>query len=148
MIVDTLRNIGSYAGLSDNFAKAAAFLQTADLSALPVGVAEVDGKEVFVNLQSNHLQPHDPAWEAHAAYADIQLILKGREKFGYAPEAELHPLKEGTDFRSCTAHSSFYFSLTEGQYAIFLPGEPHDPCHPVTDMPETCLKLVVKVKMD
>ena len=148
MIVDTLNNIASYAGLSANFARAAAFLQTADLSALPLGVTEVHGQEVFVNLQLNSLIPHDPAWEAHAIYADIQLVLRGREKFGYAPQAELHPLKEGTDFRTCTAKSSFYFTLTEGQYAVFLPGEPHDPCHPAGDQAEECLKLVVKVKMN
>lgn len=147
MIVDTLRNIASYASLSDHFATAVRFLQTADLTALPVGITEVDGQQVYVNLQQTDLRPHAPAWEAHAAYADIQLILRGQERFGYAPEAELHPLQEERDFRTCTAHSSFYFDLTEGQFAIFLPGEPHDPCHPVTDVPERGLKLVVKVRM-
>ena len=148
MIVDKLENIGSYAGLSSNFATAVRYLQTADLTALPKGITEVDGQQVYINLQIYDTAPRDPAWEAHAAYADIQLMLQGREKFGFAPEAELHPLKEGTDFRTCTARSSFYFTLEPGQYAIFPPGEPHDPCHPADEDGEHCVKAVIKVRMD
>lgn len=148
MIVDTLENIGRYACLGENFPAAVRFVQEADLTALPLGVTQVEGEKVFVNLQSFTAAPHEPSWEAHAKYADIQLILRGSEKFGFAMKAQLHPLKEGTDFRSCTAEEAFYFDLHEGEYAIFLPGEPHDPCHSVADVPEDVLKLVVKVLVE
>lgn len=148
MIVDTLENLGRYACLGKHFPAAVRFVQHADLTALPLGVTRVEGENVFVNLQSFTAAPHEPAWEAHARYADIQLILRGREKFGYAPRALLHPLKEGTDFRTCTAEKAFYFDLQEGEYAIFLPAEAHDPCHSVDETPEEVLKLVVKVLVE
>lgn len=145
MIVDTLEHLERYAGLGDGFATAAQYLRTAELDKLPLGETAVDGRRVYINVQHNHLRPHEAAWEAHDRYADIQLILRGRERFGYAARAALLPLRPGTDLRPCAAQRSFYFDLAEGEFALFLPGEPHDPCHPVGETEEDCLKLVVKV---
>ena len=142
MIVDTLSNIGRYASLGENFATAAGFLLKTDLNALPLGVTEVDGQKVYVNLADNYLDRADMAWEAHDRYADIQLILKGQERFGWSTTAVPGPL-EG-DFRACAGEKDFDFALTDNQFVIFLPGEPHAPGNP--DGPAAlCRKLVVKV---
>ena len=144
MIVDTLQNIGRYACLGPHFATATRFLMEADLDALPMGVSEVDGRRVYINLADNLLDRADMAWEAHARYADIQIILRGRERFGWSSTATLNPLNEETDFRSCTGEKDFDFTLTAGQFVIFLPGEPHSPGNP--DGPAAvCRKLVAKV---
>ena len=142
MIVDTLANIGRYASLGQNFATAARFLLHTDLTALPLGVTEVDGQKVYVNLADNCLDRADMAWEAHDRYADIQLILKGRERFGWSSTAVPGPL-EG-DFRACAGEKDFDFTLAENQFVIFLPGEPHSPGNP-DGAPALCRKLVVKV---
>ncbi|MDD3412034.1 MAG: YhcH/YjgK/YiaL family protein [Eubacteriales bacterium] len=144
MIVDNLENIARYAGLGANFATAAAYLAQTDLNALPMGRTEVDGANVFINKQDNLLNQGDPAWEAHARYADIQLILRGGERFVWGATAVMDPLNEQTDFRTCHDASGCEFTLTDGQLVIFLPGEPHSPGN-YAALTDRCVKLVAKV---
>ena len=82
-----------YAGLNPNFATAARFLLETALDTLPLGVSEVDGRKVYVNLADNYLNRADMAWKAHDRYADILFILRGREHFGWSSTAVPGPLK-------------------------------------------------------
>ena len=130
--------------LGKNFAAAQEFLLTADLASLPLGRRDVDGDNVFVNIQEYTQEEKQPAYEAHAVYADIQLILQGSERFRWGLGA-LGELKG--DFRPVTGVEKYVeFTLKENQFVIFLPGEPHAP-----GLPENgaafCRKAVVKVKV-
>ena len=148
MILDTLQNVERYASLGEHFATACRFLKETDLSTLPLGAVEIDGKNVFANLADNLLERTEPAYEAHEAYADIQVILRGQERMAWGDPAEYDPLPEGSDFRTChDVQHPVEMVLQAGQFVIFLPHEPHapgltagEPCH--------CLKLVVKVKVN
>ena len=64
--------------LGPHFATVQQFLLTADFDALPVGKHEIDGENVFVLMQEYTQQEKEPSYEAHAVYADIQLILTGQ----------------------------------------------------------------------
>jgi len=143
MIVDSLANIGRYACLGPNYALAAQYLQTADLSALPMGRTDVHGDDVYLMLADNYLDRTDMGYEAHAVYADIQIILKGSERFGWGPTGDYAPLQG--DFQTVDNVDGFAFTLREGQFALFLPTEPHAPGNP-DGAPATCRKLVVKVR--
>ena len=46
-VIDRLENIGKYAGLNANFAKAVAFLATGDFAALAPGKSALDGENAF-----------------------------------------------------------------------------------------------------
>lgn len=143
MIVDHLRNIQRYACLGENYAKAAEFLMNTDLNALPLGKTVIDGERVFANLADNYLDREVMTWEAHQKYTDIQLILRGKERFAWADRASYGPLQG--DFQACYPEDEpLSFALEEGWFVIFLPGEPHSPGNPV-NAPGNCLKLVVKV---
>ena len=87
MIVDKLSNLSRYAGLGKNFAAAAHWFEEHGASSLPMGRMEIDGSQVFVNTAVNRLDRTEMAWEAHALYADIQLILEGEERFGWSGAA-------------------------------------------------------------
>ncbi|MBR5111558.1 MAG: YhcH/YjgK/YiaL family protein [Clostridia bacterium] len=130
--------------LGKNFAAAQDFLLSADFASLSLGRHDIDGDNVFVNIQEYTQEEKEPAYEAHAAYADIQVVLQGSERFRWGL-GELGGL-EG-DFRPVTGVEKYVeFTLRENQLVIFLPGEPHAPGLPEKG-PAFCRKAVVKVKV-
>ena len=147
MLIDRLPEKGKrfsidYALLGKHFATAARFLETADFAALALGKHEIDGENVFVNVQEYIQQEKEPAYEAHDRYADIQLVLRGSERFRWGAGAP-GPLKG--DFREVTGvEDDVEFTLRENQFVVFLPGEAHAPGLPEKG-PALCRKAVVKV---
>ena len=114
---------------------------------MEAGTVRIDGERVYATLSDNRLERETPAYETHHLYADIQLILRGRERFllGWSGrEGEPAP---GTDFYPFEADQALTFVLEEEQFVIFLPGEAHAPCNPVGE-PSVCRKLVVKVRVE
>lgn len=84
MLTTTLKLTDKYDYLSEKFAKAYRFLRTEDLEALPVGITEIDGSEIFANVQEYTTMPWEEcAFEAHDRYFDIQYVVYGKELFGY-----------------------------------------------------------------
>ena len=147
MIIDRLENIASYKNLGGAFAEAAAWMERTDLKALPDGRTEVAGDRVFATMAENPLSREQTGFEVHRLYADIQLVLGGKERFFYGTEREILPPDPGTDFYPCRVGKSIGFILEPGQFAIFLPGEAHAPGN-AAEGAERCRKLVVKVRMD
>ena len=145
MIVDKLENLSRYTGLGRHFAAAAAFVGSHDLHALPLGRTEVDGENVFINVFENVYDRPDMFWEAHRNYADVQIILSGSECFGWGSQCARGELSG--DLMVCTDVTGFSFTLTEGQFALFLPPEPHSPGNPAGDG-KPCRKAVIKVLAD
>lgn len=145
MIVDHISHLSRYAGLGENFAAAARYFEEHGTDSLVPGRLEIDGDRVFVNTAVNRLDRQEMAWEAHSLYADIQLILEGRERFGWSNEAKMDPLDPERDFRTCRAEAKAVFTLGPGQFVIFLPGEPHAPGNPPGE-PADCKKAVIKVR--
>ena len=48
------------------------------------GRQEIDGEMVFFTLSEDHLQPQEERrLEVHRRYADVQIVLKGSERYGY-----------------------------------------------------------------
>ncbi|MBR3105763.1 MAG: YhcH/YjgK/YiaL family protein [Clostridia bacterium] len=130
--------------LGKNFTTAQEFLLTADFASLSPGRHDIDGDNVFVNIQEYNQQEKEPAYEAHAVYADIQLVLQGSERFRWGL-GDLGELKG--DFRTVTGVEKYVeFTLKENQFVIFLPGEAHAPGLP-EDCPAFCRKAVVKVRV-
>ena len=151
MILDTLNHIGKYAGLGPAFAAAAAWLQSADLQTLEPGRIGIDGDRVYATLADNRLEPKDPSFEVHRSYADIQLVLRGRERLFYGREGRELSGRPENDVWFCEADRHVPFVLEAGQFAVFLPGEAHAPGLPAEadagTVPVT-RKMVVKVRMD
>ena len=147
MITDHISHFSRYSGLNLNFETAAKYFEAHDPFRLADGRTEVDGDNVFIHTSVNHLERESMAWEAHEKYADVQLILEGEERFGWSDEAEMDPLDASRDFRTCRAEAKMDFTLTAGQFVIFMPGEPHAPGNPA-GQPGDCRKAVVKVRCE
>lgn len=156
MILDTLDDIVKYAGISPNFETAVRWLQETDPEALEPGRTDIDGEKVYAVMSENRLEPKEPVFEVHRRYADIQIILRGREGFRYGRKGKELSGKPENDVWFCAADRQVPFELEEGGVTVFLPGEAHAPgLYPEKDKrplspaaPVSDRKLVVKVLMD
>jgi YhcH/YjgK/YiaL family protein len=149
MIIDQLKNAHLYYGMSKKIAIALKFLEENNLSAMSSGRYTVDGDDIFALSQSYMTKDiQDCKWEAHRRYIDVQFILQGREKMGYAGMEKLQVIQdydEETDVAFFEGEGDF-FDLSTGYFAIFAPDDAHMPGIAI-DTPEPVKKFVVKIKI-
>lgn len=148
MIFDTLDNYAFYKGLPHNLFAAFQFLAGTDLNKLPVGRVEVDGDRLYALVQEYETKPVEQGiWEAHRNYIDVQYMVSGCERMGFAhlstmrlgeyvPEKDFQPL-------SGTGNTVDVFA---GAFVVFFPQDGHMPGLCV-DIPQKVKKVVLKVKL-
>lgn len=148
MILDSLKNLGSYEALSPNFAKAIEFILKSDLSALPLGRNEICGDLVYANVMEAQPKSKEEArLEIHRKYIDIQIPISGNELMGYTPLAEL-PAPDYVESDDAALYPAGiaardYFNVKNDQFVIFFPQDGHAPA--IT--PVALKKVVVKVAL-
>lgn len=147
MIVDLLTNAHRYEGLGPRFQRAFDFLRQTDLAALPLGIHEIEGRALYVNVQAFTTRPlAEGRWEAHRRYLDLHYLLEGGERIGYAPAECLTPGDydaEG-DYMPLTGEPSALVSVSSGAFVLVWPDEAHMPSLAVDD-PAPLRKVVVKI---
>lgn len=147
MIIDTLKNLKNYEALNPLFKKVVDFLAENDLNALEMGKHEIEGKDLFVNIQMAKGRAREAATlETHINMIDIQIPLDGEETFGYTPLGDLPAFdynaeKDITKYGDTMAQT--YVTLKPGQMGIFFPQDGHAPC--ISDKAEI-KKAIFKVK--
>lgn len=147
MIIDKLENLKNYASLNPLFPKVIEFLQQNDLNALEPGKHEIEGKDLFVNIQmAKGRTPAEAVIETHNKMIDIQIPLSDIETFGYTqrdqlPEAEYNAEKDISKIPDLPADS--YITCTPGMFVIFFPQDGHAPC--IAGVPEL-KKAIFKIK--
>jgi len=132
MVIDMLAALGDYAPLNARFAKAAAYLKTVDLDSLSEGRYEIDGSDVFMTIVETALREEAAApLEAHDRYADIQIVVRGTECFGWKNRRRCKPDKDGyrpdRDIVFFTDRPSGFLTLSAGEMAVFFPSDAHAP---------------------
>ncbi|MBR3977472.1 MAG: YhcH/YjgK/YiaL family protein [Bacteroidaceae bacterium] len=148
MILDSLKNLGSYEALSPNFAKAIEFILKSDLSALPLGRNEICGDLVYANvMEAKPKSKEEARLEIHRKYIDIQIPISGNELMGYTPLAEL-PAPDYVESDDAALYPAGiaardYFNVKNDQFVIFFPQDGHAPA--IT--PVALKKVVVKVAL-
>jgi YhcH/YjgK/YiaL family protein len=148
MIFDCSNHSSQYAGLGTRFQKAFDFLSKPGIRDLAPGRYDIEGNEVFALVSAYTPKPcRDAKWEAHRKYADIQVVVSGSEKQGFAP-MRLSTATEGyieeRDIEFLTVSQKNYLTLAPGAFAVYFPQDAHQPG--VEDVPGTEVrKIVVKV---
>ena len=85
MIIDRISNAPFYHPLHPGFRRAFDYLLQADLPSMEVGKYEIDGQNIYAMVQQYHTKWQEEAvWEAHRRYIDLQYVIQGAEKLGYA----------------------------------------------------------------
>jgi YhcH/YjgK/YiaL family protein len=130
MIINNLSNAKQYYGLSHNIEKALKYLKYTDLINLKVGKHEIDGKNIFAVVSEYETKNVEQGkWEAHRKYLDIQYVVSGKEKIGYAQINEMKmniEYNEDKDVIFLEGKGDF-LSVNAGTFALFAPEDAHMP---------------------
>lgn len=149
MIFDTLAHAAQYDALGPRIAAGLKFLRENDLSALPAGRRDLDGANLYALVQDYETRlPEACFWEAHRKYIDIQCVVRGTERFGYAPIERLAaaaPYDESKDFLKLTGEGHILV-FPAGTFMLLYPHDAHMPGL-FLDRPQPVRKVVVKVKL-
>lgn len=152
MIFDKIENLPFYASLFSGSEAVVRFLSEAMVKTPAPGKYELDGQNVYVNIQEYAPKSFNPdKLEYHRKYIDIQLLLEGREELYYAPLDGLDTVIEYNaekDYglnRIPTPEAGTKFELSRGNFVLLFPGEGHLPC--VGDPAEHVVKAVVKIAL-
>ncbi len=148
MILDDIKNLSLYAGVHPLVARCVEFLATTDVNGLVPGKYEIVGKELYFSvLEYDTKEPK--LFEAHDKYADLQYVVKGKERMDYAPRAACKAETEYDEVKDVFKLSAERFiplSVKAGEFAIFFPDDVHRPN--VTDSEVSSnRKLVFKIKL-
>ncbi len=149
------KNIGdlkTYLGISKNLDFAIQFILSHDLLTIEPGKYAIENENI--SLIREDYEPRDIKkcyFEAHKKYLDIQIVLKGKEGFGYCylnnPNLivtdEYNDVK---DVKKYNAKPEFVYEMTDGSFAIVFPEDVHMPKIKIVDN-VFVNKAVFKVKL-
>lgn len=128
MIYTKRKNLHRYLGLSEAMDTAIRYLQSTDLRCLTKGRNEIDGGNAFVNRFDYQTMPREQAiWEGHIQYADIHVLLSGREKIGVTNVDLLKETvrKPEEDFVGFEGEVLSWFPMTTEDVLIVFPEDIH-----------------------
>lgn len=130
MIVDRIENTSCYSGISPRLSAALRFARELDWMTLGEGRHELDGAQIFALVQEYVAKPlAQGRWEAHRRHIDVQLVIRGAERMGYATVAALQSVEPYCDERDIEFFdgSGDFFAVRAGMFAIFMPQDGHMP---------------------
>jgi len=128
------------------------FLNRSDLAGLDQPEIEIRGRDLYVRIMRYLPKPASQnKFETHRCYADIQVVLEGREVMQVEPASELQPMIE---YNRMNDYQFFKVDrnisdviVVKNAFAVFFPGEAHRPSCLVAPGDGEVFKLVFKVRM-
>lgn len=130
--------------------KAIDWLKNNDLNAMEAGTYEIQGRDIYAIIQEITTKPvEERRAEKHEEYLDIQYIVSGTERMGYAPytgseEVLDDPAGKDACFFKNLSNEQF-LDVSAGSYCIFFSHDIHRPGAAAGE-PAAVKKVVVKVK--
>jgi YhcH/YjgK/YiaL family protein len=149
MILDTLANASTYAGLHKNFGVAFEYLKATDLDAIEVGTYEVaEGVKVIVSDKPGvTAEVAAEKFECHNKNIDIQLCISGVETMGWKARNECESVKtEYNDTKDVMFYNdapTTYFTLKGGEFTIFYPNDVHSPMIGTDKIKKAVVKVAI-----
>lgn len=150
MIIDVCSNLSKYSSIHPLFPKALAYINGLDMNVIEPGKYEIDGdqlKSIVSNKRGMLPEESMAKFECHNQHIDIQLCIKGHERFGWKPRSTcVEPrgeYNEEKDVLFFNDKPDMFFDLSDGQFAIFFPEDVHAPMIGDGEIK----KIVIKVKI-
>lgn len=128
MIYVKRRHLCRYKGLCAALDTAIDYLEQAKLETLKPGRNEVDGDNVFINrFDYDTIPESQAAWEGHARYGDIHIMISGRERIGVSDAADLKNtvFQEASDFLGFEGPVRSWYAMEEEDVLIVFPEDVH-----------------------
>ena len=149
MIYDRLKNKEQYYLLHKHFKKAFEFLANTDLKNIEDGSYEIDGKNIYANVQSLKTKLiEEKKWEVHRKYIDIQYVVSGKEKMGYGILEDFNEITQKydkeKDVEFLNGDKFNFVDVQEGDFVVFYPNDVHAPMLSVKEQ-ENIKKVIVKI---
>lgn len=148
MIYDKLSNIQRYRGLHPSLDIALDYIHP-HLAQMPRHV-DLRGEAVYGNIFTYDTVPDaESFFEAHARYADIQIMLEGSERVAVSDISvlETDSAQPEKDFWALHGPEEVSVVLSPGSFLIVLPGDGHKLKMQLAAL-ETVTKSVFKVNME
>lgn len=121
-----------------------------DVAHMEAGTYEVQGKDIYIMIQDITTQPAELRRpERHNDYLDIQYIVSGVERMGYAPYTGREAVQEDPAGKDVTFYQDLageaFVDVAPGCFCIFFSSDIHRPgC--AAGEPGPVRKVVAKVK--
>ena len=148
MIYDKLSNIRRYKGLHPNLDIALDYIGD-HLADMPQHV-DLKGDAVYGNMFTYDTVPDDESFfEAHARFADIQIMREGSERVAvyHISVLETDSAQPEKDFWALHGPEETSIVLAPGSFLVVLPGDAHK-LKMQLGSPATVTKSVFKVNME
>ncbi len=148
MVVDNLKNIEVYKGLSDDIYVGLKFLQKAKPD-IKTGEYPINSNVKAIVSEYNTVEVFERGYEAHKHVIDIQYPIRGLERVKWSPienmEVNIHydANKDRTFFKSPSPQGT-YIDIGNGIFAIMFSEDGHSPQHYI-DKPEFIKKITIKI---
>lgn len=147
MIKDYLENASTYFNISESLKKGFEWLKTTDLKNIDCGQYEIDGKNIYANVQEYETKT-EAKYEAHKKYIDIQYMIQGKELIGVTNISNCsscikYDSEKDIEFFELNSQDE-YLELSEGNFLVLFPHDAHKPSISYKDK-ATVKKVVVKV---
>ena len=133
MILLKLQDSERIEALHPQFKRLFDFLKSTDLKSLPFGRIELDGDNMFINVDHPVLKKkEEQILEAHRAYVDVHVPIDGDEVIGWRAISDIDipsndPFDEKRDIAFYDAPSSTYVEVHPGEFLIAYPEDAHAP---------------------
>lgn len=148
MILDQLKNIDIYKGISPDIYAGLQFLQNATPD-IELGTYVINGNTKAIVSEYETIADFSRGYEAHKHVIDIQYPVRGLERVKWSPIEGMNiniPYDEAKDrtFYKDPSPRGTHVDIGEGIFAIMFPEDGHGPQHYI-DKPETIKKITVKI---
>lgn len=152
MIFDKLENLHKYKSINKHLPELINFLETTNLSELPLGKVEINGDNLFaLNIDALSFDDENAMYEYHKQYADLHIQLEPKEHYFFDFKENLKNVISEFDSEKDVA---FYKKDSirnlvrpkVGEFVFFFPGEAHLP--KFTHEQKNIRKLIFKLKVE
>lgn len=132
MVIGNINEAERYYDLHPRMQEVFEFIKKTNFNDYPSGRIELDGDQLFINLDENELEAKaDRKLEFHQRYIDVQVPLAIEETFGWAARATMGEpeiaYNTAQDAGFYTRLAQVYVTLQPQQFVIFFPEDTHAP---------------------
>lgn len=150
MVVDTLKNIEQYKGLSPDIYAGLQFLASAK-SEIELGIYPINKNVKAIVSSYATVDEFERGYESHKKVIDIQYPIIGLERVKWSPIENMNvnisydELKDRTFFKDPSKQGT-HVDIGNGIFAIMFPEDGHGPQHKVGEK-EVIKKITIKVSI-
>ena len=151
MVVDTLKNIEQYKGLSPDIYAGLQFLANAK-SEIELGIYPINKNVKAIVSSYETVDEFERGYESHKNVIDIQYPIIGLERVKWSPIENMSvniPYDESKDrtFFKNPSKQGTHIDIGNGIFAIMFPEDGHGPQHKIGES-EMLKKITIKVSIN